>query len=90
MIATIARNPFIYAAVEKARLTLSDVLIALPESGTWLGRSDDEHVAIFDAIEEQDETRAESTMGTHVLHTQHAVEVLLRAVSQSRTTAMRS
>lgn len=76
-------NRFFREAIERTRLELNDVMIALPESPLWHERSLVEHGAILAAVEARDPRAAGTAMTTHIGHTERSIEALLGVLVDS-------
>lgn len=70
-------NRFYAEAVERMRLALSDVFVALPDSVAWRAWSAREHAAILAAVEGRSAAAARAAMEEHVRRTETSARALL-------------
>lgn len=79
-LARASANRFYAEAVERMRLALSDVLVALPDSAAWRTWSAQEHEAILAAVRSRRPDDARATMAAHVGHTESSARALLASL----------
>ncbi|HSK15677.1 MAG TPA: FCD domain-containing protein [Gaiellaceae bacterium] len=79
-LARASANRFYVEAVERTRLALADVLVALPDSAAWRAWSTSEHAAILAAVERGRPGAAHRAMQEHVRHTEASTRALLSSL----------
>ena len=79
-VARASGNRFYAEAVERMRLALSDVFVALPDSATWRAWSNREHADILAAVERGSSQGARAAMEQHVRHTEASARALLSSL----------
>lgn len=77
IVARATGNELFVDAIERIRLTLNDVLLALPDSDLWHERSVAEHEQIVDAWEAGDPIAAEAAMANHIAETASSIRALM-------------
>lgn len=81
-IAAGTKNRFLIAQIEDIRTRLNDAISLLPESDSWHGRIEDEHAAIFAAIQAKNSKAAEAAMDVHVANSEQSLRALLAAAGR--------
>jgi DNA-binding FadR family transcriptional regulator len=79
-VAGATHNRLLIESIERVRVILNDPLTALPESELWHERTNREHQAVVDAVEQGDAKAARKAMLVHVEHTDGSIRVLLAAL----------
>ncbi|MQA76563.1 MAG: FCD domain-containing protein [Solirubrobacterales bacterium] len=84
-IARATGNQMLVEAIEQIRLTLNDVLFALPDSPLWHQRSVIEHERIAAAWQAGDPTAAEAAMAEHIAETASSIHALMASLEDAST-----
>jgi GntR family transcriptional repressor for pyruvate dehydrogenase complex len=79
-VARASGNRFYVDAVERMRLVLSDLFVALPDSAAWRTWSTHEHDVILVAVERRRIDDARRAMEAHVGHTEASARALLASL----------
>ncbi len=80
VLARASGNRFYAEAVERIRLALGDLLVALPDSAAWRTWSAQEHEAILAAVRGRRPEDAHTAMAAHVGHTEASARALLASL----------
>jgi len=83
-IARATRNRYLVQALEQTRIRLNSALSLLPESDLWHDKSNREHRAIFEALQQRGPDRAQELMLRHSEQAEQSIRSLLNSLARTR------